>query len=177
MFEATTIVAVKKGSQMAMAGDGQVTFGQNTIMKNNAVKIRRLYDGKVVAGFAGAVADAFTLFSKFEEKLKETGGNLTRAVVELAKEWRSDRMLRKLEALLIVGDVNSMFLVSGNGEIIEPEDGITAIGSGGTYALSAARALARFTDMPAREIAFESLKIASEICIFTNDHISVEVLE
>lgn len=177
MFEATTIVAVKKGSQMAMAGDGQVTFGQNTIMKNNAVKIRRLYDGKVVAGFAGAVADAFTLFSKFEEKLKETGGNLTRAVVELAKEWRSDRMLRKLEALLIVADVNSMFLVSGNGEIIEPEDGITAIGSGGTYALSAARALARFTDMPAREIAFESLKIASEICIFTNDHISVEVLE
>lgn len=177
MFEATTIVAIKKGSQMALAGDGQVTFGQNTIMKNNAVKIRRLYEGKVLAGFAGSVADAFMLFGKFEEKLKETGGNLTRAVVELAKEWRSDRMLRKLEALLIVADLNSMFLVSGNGEVIEPEDGITAIGSGGSYALSAARALSRFTDLSAREIAFESLKIASEICIFTNDHITVEILE
>lgn len=177
MFEATTIVAIKKGSQMAIAGDGQVTFGQNTIMKNNAVKIRRLYEGKVLAGFAGSVADAFMLFSKFEEKLKETGGNLTRAVIELAKEWRSDRMLRKLEALLIVADQDSMFIVSGNGEVIEPEDGITAIGSGGNYALPAARALARFTDLTARDIAYESLKIASEICVFTNDHISVEVLE
>ncbi len=177
MFEATTIVAIRKGPQMAIAGDGQVTFGQNTIMKNNAVKIRKLYEGKVLAGFAGSVADAFILFSKFEEKLKETGGNLTRAVVELAKEWRSDRMLRKLEALLIVADQNTMFIVSGNGEVIEPEDGITAIGSGGTYALSAARALARFTDLSARDIAYESLKIASEICVFTNDKISVEVLE
>lgn len=177
MFEATTIVAIKKGNQMAIAGDGQVTFGQNTIMKNNAVKIRRLYEGKVLAGFAGSVSDAFMLFGKFEEKLKEMGGNLTRAVVELAKEWRSDRMLRKLEALLIVADQNTMFIVSGNGEVIEPEDGITAIGSGGSYALSAARALVRFTELTARDIAYESLKIASEICVFTNDHITVEVLE
>ena len=177
MFEATTIIAVKKGSETAIAGDGQVTMGQNTIMKNNALKIRRLYDGKILSGFAGSVADAFTLSDRFEEKLKEVGGNLTRAAVELAKEWRSDRVLRKLEALLIVADQNSMFIISGNGEVIEPEGGIAAIGSGGTYALSAARALTRFTDLSAREIAFESLKIASEICIFTNDHITVEVLE
>lgn len=177
MFEATTIIAVKKGSQTAIAGDGQVTMGQNTIMKNNALKIRRLYEGKILSGFAGSVADAFTLSDRFEEKLKEVGGNLTRAAVELAKEWRSDRVLRKLEALLIVADQNSMFIISGNGEVIEPEGGIAAIGSGGTYALSAARALTRFTDLSAREIAFESLKIASEICIFTNDHITVEVLE
>lgn len=177
MFEATTIIAVRKGSEMAIAGDGQVTFGQNTIMKNNAVKIRKLYEGKVVAGFAGSVADAFTLFGKFEEKLRESGGNLTRAVVEVAKEWRSDRVLRKLEALLIVADRETMFIISGNGEIIEPEDGITAIGSGGSYALSAARALARFTDLSARDIAYEALKIASEICVFTNDRISIEVLE
>jgi len=177
LFEATTIIAVRKGPQMAIAGDGQVTFGQNTIMKNNAVKIRKIYEGKVVAGFAGSVADAFTLFAKFEEKLRESGGNLTRAVVEVAKDWRSDRVLRKLEALLIVADRDAMFIISGNGEIIEPEDGITAIGSGGTYALSAARALARFTDLSARDIAYESLKIASEICVFTNDRISIEVLE
>jgi ATP-dependent HslUV protease subunit HslV len=177
MFEATTIIAVKKGSETAIAGDGQVTMGQNTIMKNNALKIRRLYEGKILSGFAGSVADAFTLSDRFEEKLKEVGGNLTRAAVELAKEWRSDRVLRKLEALLIVADQNSMFIISGNGEVIEPEGGIAAIGSGGTYALSAARALTRFTDLSAREIAFESLKIASEICIFTNDHITVEVLE
>lgn len=177
MFEATTIIAVRKGREMAIAGDGQVTFGQNTIMKNNAVKIRKLYDGKVVAGFAGSVADAFTLFAKFEEKLRESGGNLTRAVIEVAKEWRSDRVLRKLEALLIVADRETMFIISGNGEVIEPEDGITAIGSGGSYALSAARALARFTELSAREIAYESLKIASEICVYTNDRISIEVLE
>ncbi len=177
MFEATTIVAVKKGQQTAIAGDGQVTFGQNVVMKNNAVKIRRLYDGKVIAGFAGSVADAFTLFAKFEEKLKETGGNLTRAAVEIAKEWRTDRVLRKLEALLIVADRESMYIVSGNGEVIEPDDGITAIGSGGSYALSAARALARFTEMSAPEIARESLKISAEICIFTNDRITVEVVE
>lgn len=177
MFEATTIIAVKKGSETAIAGDGQVTMGQNTIMKNNALKIRRLYEGKILSGFAGSVADAFTLSDRFEEKLKEVGGNLTRAAVELAKEWRSDRVLRKLEALLIVADQNSMFIISGNGEVIEPEGCIAAIGSGGTYALSAARALTRFTDLSAREVAFESLKIASEICIFTNDHITVEVLE
>lgn len=177
MFEATTIIAVKKGSETAIAGDGQVTMGQNTIMKNNALKIRRLYEGKILSGFAGSVADAFTLSDRFEEKLKEVGGNLTRAAVELAKEWRSDRVLRKLEALLIVADQSNMFIISGNGEVIEPEGGIAAIGSGGTYALSAARALSRFTDLPAREIAFEALKIASEICVFTNDHITVEVLD
>lgn len=177
MFEATTIVAVKKGNQTAIAGDGQVTFGQNTVMKHNANKIRRLYEGKVAAGFAGAVADAFTLFAKFEEKLKQAGGNLTKAAVEIAKEWRSDRVLRKLEALLIVADKEKMFVISGNGELIEPDDGITAIGSGGAYALAAARALSKFTEMPAAEIAVESLKIAADICIYTNDHISVEVIE
>lgn len=177
MFQGTTIIAVKKGNQMAIAGDGQVTFGQNTIMKNNAVKIRRLYEGKVLAGFAGSVADAFTLFGKFEEKLKESSGNLTRAVVEIAREWRTDRVLRRLEALLIVADKEQMYIISGTGEIIEPDDGITAIGSGGTYALSAARALHRFTDMEAKEIALEAMKIAAEICIFTNDQIQVEVLE
>jgi len=177
LFEATTIVAVKKGEVMAIAGDGQVTFGQNIVMKNNAVKIRKIYEGKVVAGFAGSVADAFMLFEKFEEKLKETSGNLTRAAVAIAKDWRSDRILRKLEALLIVADRERMFIISGNGEVIEPDDGITAIGSGGSYALSAARALARFTDMPAPEIAREALKIAGEICVFTNDRITVEVVE
>jgi ATP-dependent HslUV protease, peptidase subunit HslV len=177
MFEATTIVAVKKGTKVAIAGDGQVTFGQNVVMKNNAVKIRRLYEGQVIAGFAGSVADAFTLFGKFEEKLKETGGNLTRAAVEIAKEWRTDRVLRRLEALLIVADKERMFIVSGNGEVIEPDDGITAIGSGGSYALAAARALARYTDLGAEEIAQEALIIASEICIYTNDQITVEVVE
>lgn len=177
MFEATTIVAVKKGTQVAIAGDGQVTFGQNVVMKTNAVKIRRLYEGQVIAGFAGSVADAFTLFGKFEEKLKETGGNLTRAAVEIAKEWRTDRVLRRLEALLIVADKERMFIVSGNGEVIEPDDGITAIGSGGSYALAAARALARHTNLGADEIAREALIIAAEICIYTNDRITVEVVE
>ena len=176
MFRATTIVAVRKGQETAIAGDGQVTFGQNTILKSNANKTRRLYDGKVIAGFAGAVADAFTLFNKFEEKLRQVGGNLTRASVEIAREWRSDRILRKLEALLIVADKEKMFVISGNSEVIEPDDGITAIGSGGAYALAAARALARHTDLSAREIAIESLKIAGEICIYTNDHINVEVI-
>lgn len=177
MFAATTIVAVRKGQQTAIAGDGQVTFGQNTVMKHKANKIRRLYEGKVVSGFAGSVADAFTLFAKFEEKLKQTGGNLTKAAVELAKEWRSDRVLRRLEALLVVADHEKMFLISGNGELIEPDDGITAIGSGGVYALAAARALAQFTDMSARDIAEESLKIAAGICVYTNDYISVEVIQ
>jgi len=176
MFEATTIVAVKKGEKVAIAGDGQVTFRQNVVMKTNAVKIRRLYEGKVIAGFAGSVADAFTLFGKFEEKLKETGGNLTRAAVEIAKEWRTDRVLRRLEALLIVADKERMFIISGNGEVIEPDDGITAIGSGGSYALAAARALARNTTLSAEEIAKEALLIAAEICIYTNDRITVEVV-
>lgn len=177
MFEATTILAVRRGQTTAIAGDGQVTFGQNTIMKKTAVKIRRLYEGKVIAGFAGSVADAFTLFAKFEEKLKQSGGNLTRAAVDIAKEWRSDRVLRKLEALLIVADRDNMFIISGNGEVIEPDDGIAAIGSGGAYALAAARALSNFTELEAKEIALQSLKIASEICIYTNDHISVEVID
>ncbi|MDD2620976.1 MAG: ATP-dependent protease subunit HslV [Syntrophomonadaceae bacterium] len=177
MFDATTIVAVRRGKQTAIAGDGQVTFGQNMVMKQKAKKIRRLYDGKVIAGFAGAVADAFTLFAKFEEKLKQAGGNLTKAAVEIAKEWRSDRVLRKLEALLIVADSEKMFIISGNGELIEPDDGITAIGSGGAYALASARALSKFTEMTASAIAVESLKIAADICIYTNDHISVEVIE
>ncbi|MEN6462074.1 MAG: ATP-dependent protease subunit HslV [Syntrophomonas sp.] len=177
MFNATTIVAIKKGNQTAIAGDGQVTFGQNTVMKHNAVKIRRLYEGKVIAGFAGSVADAFTLFARFEEKLKQAGGNLTRAAIEIAREWRSDKVLRKLEALLIVADRDTMFLISGNGEVIEPDDGIAAIGSGGSYALAAAKALNQFSELPAEEIAREAIRIASEICIYTNDHISVEVVE
>lgn len=177
MFTATTIVAVKKDNQTAIAGDGQVTFGQNMVMKHTATKVRRLYDGRVVAGFAGSVADAFTLFGKFEEKLKAAGGNLTRAAVELAKEWRSDKILRRLEALLIVADKEKIFIISGNGELIEPDEGIAAIGSGGAYALAAAKALYKFTDMPARDIACQALKIASEICVYTNDHITLEVIE
>lgn len=177
MFKGTTIVVVKKDKQTAIAGDGQVTFGQNTIMKHKANKIRRLYDGKVIAGFAGSVADAFTLFSKFEDKLRQSGGNMTKAVVDLAKEWRSDKILRKLEALLIVADSEKIYLISGNGEIIEPDDGITAIGSGGSYALAAGRALLKFADLPAKDIAYESLQIASQICVYTNNHITVEVIE
>lgn len=176
MFEATTIVAVSKNGQAAMAGDGQVTVGQNTIMKSQARKVRRIYDGKVVAGFAGSVADAFTLFAKFEDKLREHGGNLTRAAVEVAREWRSDRVLRHLEAMMIVMDKEKMLLISGTGEVIEPDDGILAIGSGGMYALSAARALYHHTDLPVDSIVMEAMKIASEICVFTNDKITVEKL-
>ncbi len=177
MFKATTIIAVRKNGKTALAGDGQVTFGQNTIMKHNASKVRRLFEGKVLAGFAGSVADAFTLFAKFEDKLKEYGGNLTRAAVELAKEWRSDRVLRRLEALLIVADNEKMFMISGSGELIEPDDGILAIGSGGTYALAAARAMYKFTDLSSRDIVQEAMMIASEICVYTNNHITVEVLD
>ncbi len=176
MFKATTILAVRKNGQTAIAGDGQVTFGQNTVMKHHASKIRRLYEGQIIAGFAGSVADAFTLFGKFEDRLKEYGGNMTRAAVELAKEWRSDRMLRQLEALLIVADREKIFVISGSGELIEPDDGIIAIGSGGSYALAAARALHRYTDLNAREIVEKAMVIAAEICIFTNQHISVEEL-
>jgi ATP-dependent HslUV protease subunit HslV len=161
---------------MAIAGDGQVTFGGNTVMKHNAKKVRRIYHGKVIAGFAGSVADAFTLFAKFEAKLEEFNGNLMRAAVELAKEWRMDRVLRRLEALLIVADAENMLILSGNGEVIEPDDGVTAIGSGGAYALSAARALVKHSDLSAVEIVKESLTIASMICVYTNDHIIVEEL-
>lgn len=176
MFHATTIVAVRHQGKTAIAGDGQVTFGQNTVMKHNAKKVRRLYHGKVLAGFAGSVADAFTLFSKFEGKLEEFNGNMMRAAVELAKEWRLDRVLRRLEALLIVIDTEHLLIISGNGEVIEPDDGVTAIGSGGPYALAAARALVQHSTLPAADIARTALKIASDICVYTNDHITVEEL-
>lgn len=176
IFHATTIIAVKHQGNTAIAGDGQVTFGGNTIMKHNAKKVRRLYHGKVLAGFAGSVADAFTLFGKFEIKLEEFNGNLMRAAVELAKEWRMDRVLRRLEALLIVTDVEHMLIISGNGEVIEPDDGVTAIGSGGAYALAAARALVKHSNLSAPEIVREALHIASTICVYTNDHVTVEEL-
>jgi ATP-dependent HslUV protease subunit HslV len=169
-------VAVRKDGKTAIAGDGQVTFGQNTVMKQTANKVRRLYEGRIIAGFAGSVADAFTLFARFEEKLKQHGGNLTRAGVEMARDWRSDRVLRKLEALLIVADREKMLLISGNGELIEPDDGVTAIGSGGAYALAAARALVKHTDLGAEAIAREALAIAADICIYTNHHITVETI-
>jgi ATP-dependent HslUV protease subunit HslV len=176
MFHATTIVAVRHAGRTAIAGDGQVTFGGNTIMKHNAKKVRRLYHGKVLAGFAGSVADAFTLFTKFEAKLEEFNGNLMRAAVEMAKDWRMDRVLRRLEALLIVTDAEHMLIISGNGEVIEPDDGVTAIGSGGPYALSAARALLKHSTLSAPEIAREALEIAAAICVYTNNHITVEEL-
>lgn len=176
MFHATTIVAVRYQGKTAIAGDGQVTFGQNTVMKHNAKKVRRLYHGKVLAGFAGSVADAFTLFEKFEGKLEEYNGNMMRAAVELAKEWRSDRVLRRLEALLIVVDAAHLLIISGNGEVIEPDDGVTAIGSGGPYALAAARALVQHSALPAAAIARTALEIAANICVYTNDHITVEEL-
>ncbi len=176
MFHATTIVAVRLNGKTAIAGDGQVTFGQNTVMKHNAKKVRRLYGGKVLAGFAGSVADAFTLFTKFEQKLDEYNGNMMRAAVELAKEWRLDRVLRRLEALLIVADADNMLIISGNGEVIEPDDGVTAIGSGGPYALAAARALVAHAALSASEVAREALAIAADICVYTNNHITVEEL-
>lgn len=177
MFHATTIIAVKKDNQVAIAGDGQVTFGQATVMKHGARKIRRLYQGKVLAGFAGSVADAFTLFEKFEGKLEEFHGNLQRASVELAKAWRTDKMLRNLEALLIVADKDTILLISGSGEVIEPDDGIAAIGSGGNYALSAAKALVKHTDLSAGELVREAMEVAASICVYTNDHIIVEELK
>lgn len=176
MFQATTIVAVRHNGKIAIAGDGQVTFGGNTVMKHNAKKVRRLYHGKVLAGFAGSVADAFTLFTKFEQKLDEFNGNMMRAAVELAKEWRMDRVLRRLEALLIITDTDHLLIISGNGEVIEPDDGVTAIGSGGPYALAAARALVGYSSLTAAEIAREALEIAADICVYTNHHITVEEL-
>ena len=177
VFHATTIVAVRHKGKTAIAGDGQVTFGQNTIMKANARKVRRLYHGKVLSGFAGSVADAFTLFEKFEAKLEEFNGNLMRASVELAKEWRTDRVLRKLEALLLVADKDTLLMLSGSGEVIEPDGAVAAIGSGGLYALSAARAMVKHTDMEAADIAHEALEIAADICVYTNHNIKVEELE
>lgn len=172
VFHATTILAVRRDGKVAIGGDGQVSVG-DTVMKAGAVKVRALKGGRVLAGFAGAAADAFTLFEKFEEKLERHPGNLPKAAVELAKEWRSDRVLRRLEALLIVVDAQHGFVISGNGELIEPDDGILAIGSGGSYALAAARALLRETSLPPTEIVKRGLTIAGEICVYTNTHITV----
>ncbi len=171
-IRATTILAVRRNGAVALGGDGQVTVGE-TVMKAKANKVRAIGDGKLLAGFAGSAADAITLFEKFEEKLQRYPGNVPRAAVELAKDWRSDRVLRRLEALLVVADRNHGFVISGNGELIEPDDGILAIGSGGSYALAAARALAANTELGAAEIVRQSLTIAGEICVFTNTNITV----
>ena len=176
IIKGTTICAVRRNGQCAIAGDGQVTMGQSTIMKNGAKKVRRIYDDHVVVGFAGSVADAFALSEKFEEKLKQFSGNLQRAAVELAQDWRMDKAMRKLEAMLICADAENLMLVSGTGEVIEPDDGILAIGSGGNYALSAARALVENTDLSARDIAEKALRIAAGVCVFTNDNITVEIV-
>jgi ATP-dependent HslUV protease subunit HslV len=175
MFRSTTILAVRHQGHSVLAGDGQVTLGQ-TIVKQGARKIRRLYNDRILAGFAGSAADSFALFSRFESKLEQYRGNLERSAVELAKDWRADRVLRRLEAMLIVVDRTSTFLLSGNGDLIEPDDGIVAIGSGGPYALAAARALATSTDLDARSIAERSMRIASGICVYTNSDIAVEEL-
>lgn len=177
-FHATTIFAVHHKGKCAMSGDGQVTLGNSVVMKHTARKVRKLFRGKVLAGFAGSVADAFTLYEMFEGKLEEYNGNLQRAAVELAKQWRGDKMLRQLEAMLIVMDKENLLLVSGTGEVIEPDDGILAIGSGGSYALSAGRALKRYSGdaLSASEIAEAALKIAGEICVFTNSNIIIEEL-
>ena len=174
-FHGTTILCVKIGDKVAMAGDGQVTLGHAAV-KHSAKKVRKIFEGKVLVGFSGATADAMTLFDKFEAKLEEFRGNLRRAAVELARDWRTDRILRRLEALLAVADKESMFLISGSGDVLEPDDNVVAVGSGGSYAQAAAKALSRHSTLSAREIAEESLKIASEICIYTNDKITVEEL-
>jgi ATP-dependent HslUV protease, peptidase subunit HslV len=175
MFHSTTILAVRHRDRAVMAGDGQVTFGQ-TVVKQSARKIRRLYNDRILAGFAGSAADAFALFARFETKLEQYRGNLHRSAVELAQDWRTDRILRRLEAMLIVLDRQSTFLLSGNGDLIEPDDGIVAIGSGGPFALAAAKALANNTELDARAIAEKSMAIAGDICIYTNAHIVVEEL-
>ncbi len=173
-FKGTTICAVRKNGETAIAGDGQVTLGESVVFKNNAVKVRRIYNGKVMIGFAGTVSDAFSLCERFEAMLNKFAGNLERSAVELAEQWRRDQAGRKLEAMMICADKESLLIVSGTGEVIEPDDGVCAIGSGGNYALAAARALADETDYSAEEIAVKALKIASRICIFTNDHITCE---
>lgn len=171
----TTVIAVRLGSRVAMAGDGQVTVG-STVMKSGARKVRRLYNDKILAGFAGSTADAFALFQRFDGKLEQYRGNLERSAVELAKEWRTDKSLRYLEALLLVADVSKSFLISGTGDVIEPDDGVMAIGSGGPYALAAARALLKHTSMSAREVVEEAMRLAAEICIYTNQHLIIEEL-
>jgi ATP-dependent HslUV protease, peptidase subunit HslV len=174
-FHATTVVAVRHGGRVAMAGDGQVSIGA-TIMKHTARKVRRVYHDRVLAGFAGTAADAFTLFERFEGRLEQHRGNLRRAAVELAKEWRSDRVLRRLEALLAVADADASFIVSGTGEVLEPDDGLIGIGSGGPFALAAARALVAHSDLDAKAIAAEAMRIAAGICVYTNDQVTVEEL-
>jgi len=175
-FHGTTIVSVRRGNTVVIGGDGQVTMG-NTVMKGNARKVRRLYHGRVIAGFAGATADAFTLFERFEGQLEKHRGNLTKAAVELVKDWRTDRMLRRLEALLAIADSKASLIISGNGDVIEPEQGLIAIGSGGPYAQAAARALLEHTALDARTIVEQSLSIASDICIYTNRNLVIEELE
>jgi ATP-dependent HslUV protease subunit HslV len=175
MFHATTVLAVRRGDQAVMASDGQVTFG-DTIVKQTARKIRRLYNDRILAGFAGSAADSFALFSRFEAKLEQYRGNLERSAVELAKDWRTDRLLRRLEAMLLVMDARQTYLLSGNGDLIEPDDGIVAIGSGGAYALAAAKALAHHTTLDARTIAEQAMQLAAAICIYTNDSLTIEVL-
>ena len=175
MFRGTTVLCVRKNGKVAMAGDGQVTLG-NTILKHNAKKIRTMYNNSVLAGFAGATADAFTLFEKFEEKIETYRGNIRRASVELAKDWRTDKILRRLEALLIVADKDHSFILSGNGDVIEPEDGIASIGSGGPFAHAAAKALSEHTELDPKKIVEEAMKITSRICIYTNDTINIEEL-
>lgn len=174
-FKGTTILAVRRNGQTALAGDGQVSVG-NAVMKRTATKVRKLYHDTIVAGFAGSAADAFTLFGRFEAKLEAHKGKLLRSVVELVKDWRSDKVLRQLEAMLIVADAEHMFVVSGTGDLIEPDEGIVAIGSGGNFAYAAAQALTRHTEMDAEAIAVAAMKTAADICIYTNDHITVEVL-
>ena len=176
MFKGTTIIAVRKGAKVSVAGDGQITFGENTILKHGAKKIRRLYNGEVIVGFAGSVADALTLSQKFEEKLEQYGGNLKRAAVELAQEWRKDKILRKLEALLIAVDKKNTLLISGTGEVIEPDEDVIGIGSGGNYAMAAALALRYNTNLDTEDIAKKALEIASKICVYTNNNITVETL-
>ena len=175
MLRATTVLAVRHRDETVMASDGQVTFGE-TVVKQSARKIRKLYNDRILAGFAGSAADSFALFSRFESKLEQHRGNLERSAVELAKDWRSDRLLRRLEAMLLVMDKKSTYLLSGNGDLIEPDDGIIAIGSGGAYAMAAAKALARHTSLAAREIADEAMTIAAAICIYSNDKITIESL-
>jgi ATP-dependent HslUV protease, peptidase subunit HslV len=175
-IRSTTVICVRRDKKVVMAADGQVTLGQEVI-KATARKLRRLYNDKIVAGFAGSTADAFALFSRFETKLEQFNGNLSRAAVELAKEWRTDRVLRHLEALLLVADINSTYLVSGNGDVIEPDEGVSAIGSGGPFATAAATALLRNTKLPARRIAEEAMSIAGKICIYTNENVTFEELE
>lgn len=174
-YRGTTIVSVRRGNQVVIGGDGQVSLG-NTVMKSNARKVRRLYKDQVIAGFAGGTADAFTLFERFEAKLEMYQGHLTRAAVELAKDWRMDKMLRRLEALLAVADKRASLIITGNGDVIEPEEGLIAIGSGGPFAQSAARALLNNTDLNARQIVEKSLNIAADICIYTNHHLTIEEL-